>query len=72
MKPEEDCREHEWMDLYGGNGVSKNNINISLQAFFCKWCLAIQVRPWDSSRYKMSQELLEDFGIEEDSEVNRL
>lgn len=44
---------HEWVDMYNGGGFVKGHVERALMAFYCKWCLRIQVRKFDQSRYNL-------------------
>jgi hypothetical protein len=52
--------KHDWMDMYAGSGITKNDPTIALQAFFCKKCLVIRIKEWDQSRYKLRADVWDD------------
>ncbi len=45
---------HEWVDMYNGGGFVKGRLERALMAFYCKWCLKIQIREFDQSRYNLN------------------
>jgi hypothetical protein len=52
---------HDWVDLYGGSGVSKYDVELAVATFFCKKCLNIRTKTYDQSMYWLSAEVREDF-----------
>lgn len=70
--PEEDkllC-EHVWKDLYGSEGVDKDDPNVALIAFYCEKCLIIKVKSYPQHRYYKRREWLEEFEENKQGEDN--
>lgn len=52
--------KHEWVDMYWGGGVARNNVNTWCQYFFCKFCLRTQLVKIDQSMMRLNDEFEEE------------
>lgn len=62
-KPTEDQNlcQHIFKDLYGADGVDKDNPYLAINTFYCEKCLLIKQKTWPRYRYALSQEYIEEF-----------
>ena len=67
-----DACKHNYVDIYGGSGLSRYSDNITLVTVFCKRCLDVQVITYSNIDFKQPKnvDLDVDTDIDTDTDSN--